>query len=124
MWNAVTTYRKGDEAMEFYISGSVNGASGLLSIIGRCGSEPVRPGAEFRTILLEKPRSYPEGLEQPREVEKCLDIRVKVQAVEAYGKAVSFLPANSTGVLRCAEYSVDLVPDGWILSDRCGSAND
>ena len=109
--------------MEFYISDSVHGESGLLSIIGRCGSEPIRPGVEFRAILKEKPRQYPDGLEMPREIEKCKSIRIRVQDVEAYGKKVAFLPANTTGILRCADYSVDLVPGGWILTDQCVTAN-
>jgi hypothetical protein len=105
--------------MEFYISGSVHGESGFLSIIGRCGSESVRPGAEFRALLREKPRSYPEGLELPREIEECKNVHIKVQEVEAYGKKVDVLPANTTGVLRCVDYSMDLVPGGWILTDQC-----
>lgn len=103
--------------MEFYISGSVNGESGFLSIIGRCGNEPVRPGMEFRAILREKPRSYPEGLALPREIAECKHLHIKVQEVEAYGKKVDVLPAHTTGVLRCVDYSVDLVPGGWILTD-------
>ena len=109
--------------MEFYISGSLRGESGLLSIIGRCGKEPVRPGAEFRAVFREKPRRYPDGLELPREIDECKNLRIKVHEIEAYGKKVDFLPANMTGVLRCKDYSVDLVPGGWILTDQCVSAN-
>jgi hypothetical protein len=112
-----------DKEMEFYISGSVNGETGFLSIIGRCGKEPIRPGVEFHAILKEKPRLYPDGLELPREIEKCKSIRIKVQEVEVYGKKVEMLPANTTGVLRCVDYSVDLVPGGWILTDQCVTAN-
>jgi len=107
------------EKMEFYISGSVNGEAGVLSIIGRCGNEPIRPGAEFRAILSEKPRQYPDGLELPREIERCKNIHIRVQEVEVYGKKVDVLPANTTGVLRCVDSSVELVPGGWILSDQC-----
>jgi hypothetical protein len=117
--NYVNDFQKADDAMEFYISGSVHGESGFLSIIGRCGSESVRPGAEFRALLREKPRSYPEGLELPREIEECKNVHIKVQEVEAYGKKVDVLPANTTGVLRCVDYSMDLVPGGWILTDQC-----
>jgi len=109
--------------MEFYISGSVQGETGLLSIIGRCGSEPIRPGVEFRAILKEKPRPYPDGLELPREIEKCKGIRIRVQEVEVYGKRVEILPANTTGILRCADHSIDLVPGGWILTDQCVTAD-
>ena len=109
--------------MEFYISGSVHGDTGFLSIIGRCGNEPIRTGVEFRAILKEKPRHYPDGLESPREIEKCQTISIKVQEVEVYGKTVEILPANTTGVLRCVDYSVDLVPGGWILTDQCVAAN-
>lgn len=105
--------------MEFYISSSVQGETGLLSIIGRCGNEPIRPGVEFRAIRQEKPRPYPDGLELPREIEKCKSVRIRVQEVEVYGKKVEILPANTTGVLRCDVYSVDLVPGGWILTDQC-----
>ena len=104
--------------MEFYISSSVNGESRILSIIGRCGSEPVRPGAEFCAIIKEKPRGYPHGLEGPREIENARDIRIRVDAVEMYGKTVDALPANTTGILRCRDYSEDLVASGWILVDR------
>lgn len=104
--------------MEFYVSGSVTGESGLLSIIGRAGEMPVRTGAEFRAIMKEKPRSYPVGLESPREIETFKNLLVRVQAVELYGKTVDALPANSTGVLRCSDCSVDLVPGGWILTDQ------
>ena len=109
--------------MEFYISGSVHGETGCLSIIGRCGNEPIRPGIEFLAILKEKPRQYPDGLELPREIEKCKSVRIRVQAVEMYGKKVEILPANSTGVLRCGDHSVDLVPGGWILTDQSATAN-
>jgi hypothetical protein len=109
--------------MEFHISGSVHGETGLLSIIGRCGNEPIRPGAEFRAILKERPRSYPDGLELPREIEKCKDILIRVQEVEVYGKKAEILPANTTGVLRCADHSIDLVPGGWILTDQCVTAD-
>ena len=105
--------------MEFYISGSVNGESGKLSIVGRCGSDPIRPGVEFHAILREKPRQYPLGLELSRQIDKCKSIRIKVQEVEAYGEKVESLPANTTGVLRCVDCSVDLVPGGWILTDKC-----
>lgn len=109
--------------MEFYISGSVQGETGLLSIIGRCGNEPIRPGVEFRAILQEKLRPYPDGLELPREIEKCKSVRIRVQEVEVYGKKVDILPANTAGVLRCDAYSVELVPGGWILTDQCVTAN-
>ena len=109
--------------MEFYISGSVRGESGFLSIIGRCGKEPVRPGMEFLAILKEKSRTYPEGLELPREIEECKNVYMKIAEVEAYGKKIDFLPANATGVLRCVDFSVDLVPGGWILTDQCLSSN-
>jgi hypothetical protein len=112
-----------DEKMEFYISASVHGESGFLSIIGRCGNEPVKSGVEFRAILKEKPRQYPDGLELPREIEKCKSIRIRVQEVEVYGKKVDFLAANTAGVLRCVDYSVDLVPGGWILTDQCETVN-
>lgn len=105
--------------MEFYISGSVRGESGWLSIIGRCGEESLHPGVEFRAIMKEKPRRYPDGLEQPREIEKCHSVHIRIEEVEAYGKKVEFLPACTTGVLRCVSDSVDLVPGGWILTDQC-----
>jgi len=111
-----------DEVMEFYISSSVNGESGYLSVIGRCGNEPIRPGDEFHAILKTKPRQYPEGLESPQEIEKCKSIRMRVYEVEAYGKKVEILPANTTGILRCIDCSIDLVPGGWILSDQCVNA--
>jgi hypothetical protein len=111
------------DAMEFYVSGSVHGESGILSIIGRCGNQPVQPGLEFRAIFREKPRPYPDGLELPREIDACKNIHIKVQEIEAYGKRVDVLPANMTGVLRCVDYSVDLVPGGWILTDQCVAAN-
>jgi hypothetical protein len=82
----------------------------------------IRPGAEFRAILKEKPRAYPDGIDLPREIEKCKSVRIKVQEVEAYGKMVEFLPANTSGILRCVDSSVDLVPTGWILTDHCVSA--
>ena len=103
--------------MEFYISRSVSGESGLLSIIGRRGSEPIHPGAEFCTILKEKSRQYPDGLEMAREIEACKNIRLIVREIEAYDRKVEFLPANTTGVLRCVGYSIDLAPGGWILTD-------
>ena len=109
--------------MEFYISGSVNGESRILSVIGRCGSQPIRPGAEFCALVREKPRRYPDGLESPREIEECRSVNIKVTEVEAYGKKVDVLPPNTTGVLRCADYSVDLVPGGWILTDQCVTAS-
>ena len=49
---------KADEEMEFYISSSVHGDTGLLSIIGRCGNEPIRPGVEFRAMLRLEFRRY------------------------------------------------------------------
>ena len=108
--------------MEFYISGSAHGEPGFLSIIGRCGSQPLRPGVEFRAMMREKPRQYPAGLESPREIEECRSVHIKVKEVEAYGKKVDVLPANTTGVLRCVDSSVDLVPGGWILTDQCVAA--
>jgi hypothetical protein len=108
--------------MEFYISGSAHGESGFLSIIGRCGNESIRPGDEFRAEFKEKPRDYPEGLESPREIQECKDIHIKVQELETYGKRVDVLPPNTTGVLRCVDYSTDLVPGGWILTDQCVAA--
>ncbi len=123
MSNDAKNCYKADEEMEFYISSSVHGETGCLSIIGRCGNEPIRPGVEFRAILKEKPRQYPAGLELPREIEKCKSISIRVQEVEVYGKKVELLPANMTGVLRCIDYTVDLVPGGWILTDRCVTAN-
>jgi hypothetical protein len=107
--------------MEFYITGSVFGESGALSIIGRCGSQAVRPGAEFRAMIREKPRHYPDGLDSPREIEECKTISIKVKEIEAYGRKVDVLPANTTGVLRCVEHSLDLVPGGWILTDQCAA---
>jgi hypothetical protein len=100
----------------------VNGESHILSVIGRCGNQPIRPGAEFRAILREKPRRYPDELESPSQIEECRSVHIKVSEVEAYGKKVDVLPAGTTGVLRCAEYSVDLVPGGWILTDQCVTA--
>jgi len=109
--------------MEFYISSSAQAETGMLSIVGRCGDEPIRPGVEFHAILREQPRQFPDGLELPRIIEKCRVIQIKVQQLEAYGKKVDLLPAHTTGVLRCVDYSVDVVPGGWILTDRCVTAN-
>lgn len=108
--------------MEFHISGSVRGESGLLSIVGRCGEEPVRPGTEFRAIFRIKPRAYPAGFESPGEVEECRDLHITVSEVESCGKSVEALPPNMTGILRCADSSVELVPGGWVLTDQCVSA--
>jgi hypothetical protein len=121
--NDAKNCQKVDEEMEFYVSDSVHGETGFLSIIGRCGNEPIRPGVEFRAILKEKPRPYPDGLELPREIEKCKNIRIRVHEVEVYGRKVETLPANTTGVLRCVDSSVELVPGGWILTDQCVTAN-
>ena len=123
MSNDAGKCQKVDENMEFYISGSVHGETGFLSIIGRCGNEPIRPGVEFRAILREKPRLYPNGFESPREIEACKSILIKVREVEVYGKKVESLPPNTTGVLRCDDYSVELVPGGWILTDQCATPN-
>ena len=123
MSNDAGKCQKVDEKMEFYISGSVHGETGFLSIIGRCGNEPIRPRVESRAILREKPRLYPDGLESPREIEACKSIRIKVREVEVYGKKVESLPANTTGVLRCIDCSGELVPGGWILTDQCATAN-
>ena len=105
--------------MEFYISDSVRGESGFLSIVGCCGDEPVSPGAEFRTIFRIKPRHYPDGLESPHEVEEYKNIHLTVQEVEACGKSLDALPANTTGILRCVDSSIDRVPGGWVLTDQC-----
>ena len=105
--------------MEFYIEGSVNGETGTLSIIGRCGDEPIAAGTEFRAIFRPRARKYPDELDSPREVEECRDVQITVGFVEAYGKRVEFLPAHMTGVLRCPNASLDLVPGGWVLTDEC-----
>ncbi len=105
--------------MEFYISGSVKGETGSVSIIGRCGNEPIRPGVEFLAMLREKPRNYPEGLELPREIENCQAIHITVMEIEAYGKKAEMLPGNTTGILRCVGCPSDLLPGGWILTDQC-----
>jgi hypothetical protein len=106
------------DRMEFYISSSVRGESGYLSVIGRCGEESIPRGAQFVAIFRERPRAYPEGLEQPRQVEECRDVRLTVAEIEAYERPLESLPPNSTGILRC-KTDVELVPGGWILSDRC-----
>lgn len=108
--------------MEFHISGSVRGESGFFSIIGRCGNEAVRPGTEFRAIFRIKPREYPVGLESPPEVEECRDLHITVREVETCGKSVDMLPPNMTGILRCVDSSVELVPGGWVLTDQCVAA--
>ena len=74
-------------------------------------------------MLREKPRHYPDELEMPRVIEECKSIHIKVKEVEAYGRPVEVLPANTTGVLRCSDFSVDLVPGGWILTDQCDTAD-
>jgi hypothetical protein len=58
-------------------------------------------------------------LESPLEVEECQDLEITVRAVEAYGKTLDVLPANTTGVLRCEASAIELVPGGWVLTDRC-----
>jgi hypothetical protein len=72
--------------------------------------------------MKEKPRSYPDGLESRREIEKCKSVSIKVEQVEVYGKTVEILPANTAGILRCVDSSVELVPGGWILTDQCVAA--
>lgn len=107
--------------MEFHISGSVSGESGFLSVIGRCGAQPIVPGLEFSAMLKEKHREYPQGLEEARQIEECKNIHMKVDSIEVYGKKVDFLPPNTTGVLRCVDFDGKLVPGGWILTDQCQS---
>jgi len=85
--------------MEFYISGSVHAESGFLSIVGRCGNEPVRPGVEFRAILREKPRRYPEGLELPREIEECKGVVVS-------GRVMAIKPVVRY-MLLCDDWQLD-----------------
>ncbi len=109
--------------MEFFISHSVRGASGFLTLIGRCGDQPIPAGAEFRAIFREKPRPYPDGLEAPREIEDCRRLYIKIQEVEAFQRKVDFLPAHTTGVLRAVDSNIDLVPGGWILTDQCVPGN-
>jgi hypothetical protein len=73
-------------------------------------------------MLRKKPRDYPYGLESTREIEWCKCVHLRVHEVEASGTKLDRMPSNTTGVLRCIDPSVDLVPPGSILTDHCVAA--
>ena len=50
MLNCVGKLLKADAIIGVYISDSVHGESEVLSIIGRCGSIPIKPSDEFHAL--------------------------------------------------------------------------
>src|SRR5438270_11403235 len=70
---------------EFIVTGTVaQGQSGLLHVIGRCGSRPIPKGYVFTLAYRNKPRKYPDEVHQdPIRLEQQ-SIALQVGRIHAY----------------------------------------
>jgi hypothetical protein len=112
-----------DQRMEFIVIGHVTGGeSGLLQVVGRCGSAPIRLGDRFQALFRHRPRDYPDGLGEAavREVEK--PVSIEVQSIQAYGQDLDELGPGMTGSLGLAGQGIELVEAGWILGQPIPTA--
>ena len=105
-----------DKPIEFIIVGFVEGQ--YLTLIGRCGDEPIALGDEFNAIYRLKRRHYPdESGDAPVRVEEQA-VSLRVVAIQAYGRSFDILGQGSTGSITIVGEGSDRVSAGWIVGRR------
>ena len=99
---------------EFIVSGIVEGSSGFLHVIGRCGDKQINVGDVFESIYHYEYSSEPSGREIAKPV---VDSRVRlvVEMASAYGRELPFLGEGMTGRLSLVDEGRELVRPECIL---------
>ncbi len=106
---------------EFIVKGWVTGESGRLTVIGRCGDEPIQVGDEFDALVRYKRPKYPDELGgSPSPIEEK-PVKLRVEYIRAYEQQLSELGRGMTGSLVLDGEGKDDVAEGWVLGMRNGS---
>ena len=106
---------------EFIVKGIVEGESGRLHVIGRCGDRPIRVDDRFDCIYRNKPRESPLDAGRPpvRIVEKMVALRVA--CIHAYQRSLPELGQGMTGSLALEGEGSEQVEAGWFLGSGLSS---
>jgi hypothetical protein len=105
-----------EKPIEFMVVGFVEGQN--VTLIGRCGDEPIARGDEFNAIYRLKPRRYPEESgDLPVRMEEHL-VSLRVVAIQAYGRSFDILGQGSTGSITVEGDGSDRIATGWIVGRR------
>jgi hypothetical protein len=102
-----------DEPLEFYVSGLVQGH--LLTVIGRCGGQPIHVGDTFDTLYRYLRRHFPEeiGADPVRELER--PVKLRVVCIHACDRSLPSLGRGMTGSLTIEGEGFDQIGPGWVL---------
>jgi hypothetical protein len=100
---------------QFLIKGVVEGESGRLTVIGRCGDEPIDVHDFFDVVFRNKKRKFPEesGQDPVREEER--PVKLRVECIHAYEQSLRQLGQGMTGELVLEGEGRNLIAPGWIL---------
>src|SRR4051812_18074851 len=103
---------------QFYIDGTVEGESGRLTVIGRCGDVPIRVGDTFTQSYVEA-TSVPaaEELGAPRGRVRVRAVRLRVAEIRAYNQSLSELGQGMTGSLALEGAGAAGATPGRLLGD-------
>jgi hypothetical protein len=110
------------QTTEFIVDYLVSGESGRITVIGRCGDEPIQIGDVFDAVFRYKHRRYPDelGLEPVREVEWPASLRV--ESISAYEQSLDELGQGMTGSLVVSGEGMAQVSPGWVLGAQNGAS--
>jgi hypothetical protein len=103
---------------EFIIKGIVEGESGRLTVVGRCGDDPVDVNDVFDIVFRNKQRRFPEESGQAPVREEQKSIRLRVECIHAYDRSLRQLGQGMTGSLVLEGDGRDCLEPGWILGTQ------
>ena len=110
-----------DNAIEFIIDGFVHGDH--LTVIGRCGDEPIHSGDEFDAIYRLKKRRYPDEMGDEPVREEEYPVSLKVTCIHAYGRSLPVMGQGMTGSIVVDGCGAGRIAPGWILGRSAVAAD-
>jgi len=105
-----------EQPIEFIVDGIVEDQN--VTLIGRCGDEPIALGDEFDAIYRLKPRRYPDELGDPPSRLEEHPVSLRVVAISAYGRSFPILGQGTTGSISVEGAGLDRISSGWLVGRR------
>ena len=100
---------------EFLIKGVVEGVSGRLTVIGRCGDEPIGVYDSFEVVFRNKKRPFPDESGQDPVRAEQRPVKLRVECIHAYERSLEQLGQGMVGSLVLQGEGGNLIAPGWFL---------
>ncbi|HYT89880.1 MAG TPA: hypothetical protein VEL76_14335 [Gemmataceae bacterium] len=102
--------------IEFVVNYVVEGATGTIRPIGRCGDHPIEVGDVFTLVYRNRPRETAEELATAAERIWEHPVALHVVEIQAYGRVLQELGEGMTGSLVLSGEGGRFVQPGFVLS--------